>query len=255
VKIGQSIKIGYFKQEIDDLKDTMSVIGAVKEISEYINVGVGRERYLTPRDLLDKFLFPRSQHSALISTLSGGERKRLALIRVLMSNPNVLLLDEPTNDFDMQTLNAFEEYLDDFMGVLIIVSHDRSFLDRTVEFIYAFDGLGNIKQYPGNYSYYLEQKEQNKRSNGEQSTRGEEYKKSRVKVKTKLSYHDQREYDELENLIPKLEKEHSELEQKIYSGEESDYIRLQEMSNLLHELSERIESASNRWLELADSID
>lgn len=255
VKIGQSITIGYFKQEIDDLKDTMSVIGAVKEISEYINVGVGRERYLTPRDLLDKFLFPRAQHGALISTLSGGERKRLALIRVLMANPNVLLLDEPTNDFDMQTLNAFEEYLDDFMGVLLIVSHDRSFLDRTVKFIYAFDGLGNIKQYPGNYTYYLEQKEQNKRLSNEQSSKGEEYKKSRVKVKTKLSYHDQREHDELEKLIPQLEQERAALEKKVYSGEESDYTKLQELSNELHELTERIETVTNRWLELADSID
>lgn len=255
VKIGQSIKIGYFKQEIEDLKDNMSVIGAIKEISEYINVGVGRERYLTPRDLLDKFLFPRSQHGALISTLSGGERKRLALIRVLMSNPNVLLLDEPTNDFDLQTLSAFEEYLDDFLGVLLIVSHDRSFLDRTVEFIYAFDGLGNIKQYPGNYSYYLEQKELNKRASNEQSSKGEEYKKSRIKVKTKLSFHDQREYDALENLIPQLEEERDALEKKIYSGEESDYTKLQELSNVLHELTERIETATHRWLELADSID
>lgn len=254
VEIGGSAKIGYFRQEIIDLKPGMSVAGSLKEIAEFIDVGEGRDRYLTTRDMLDMFNFPRYQHSSLISTLSGGERRRLALVRVLMANPNVLLLDEPTNDFDLQTLTALEEYLDDFYGVLIIVSHDRAFLDRTVNFILSFDGEGNIKEYPGNYSNYLEKKEAELRNQNRDRVKVE-VKQEKNKIKKKLAYMEQREYDELNLKIPQLEKAKSDLEDILSKGDISDYNKLAELSQKLNQLNEEIDISTMRWLELEDSIE
>lgn len=258
VEIGASAEIGFFHQEIKDLNPTQSVIGSLKEIAEYIDVGIGRDRYLTTRDLLDRFAFPRSQHSALISTLSGGEKRRLALCRVLMSNPNVLLLDEPTNDFDLQTLAALEEYLDDFLGVLLVVSHDRSFLDRTVQFIWAFDGAGNIKEYPGNYTHYLEKKEAEKRLKTKEDNR-ENVKKTEKKntqaVKTKLSYIEQREFDEIERELPKLEEEKLLLEQKIMEVDVTDYKEIERISIEIDRLNQSIDAYLERWIELQETLE
>ncbi|MDT8324564.1 MAG: ABC-F family ATP-binding cassette domain-containing protein, partial [Bacteroidota bacterium] len=159
VKIGSSVRIGYFRQENTDFDPSKSVVATLREVAEYIDTGVGRDRYLSATDMLKKFHFPHRKQGALVGTLSGGERRRLALLMVLMNNPNVLFLDEPTNDFDLQTMSALEEYLSNFLGFLVIVSHDRMFLDRTVEYIYSFDGEGHIRQYPGNYSAYLERRE------------------------------------------------------------------------------------------------
>ena len=273
VEIGASADIGYFHQEIKNLNPTQSVSGALKEVAEYIDVGIGRDRYITVRDLLDKFAFPRYQHTSLISTLSGGERRRLSLCKILMANPNVLLLDEPTNDFDLQTLSALENYLDDFFGVLIIVSHDRSFLDRTVEFIWAFDGLGNIKEYPGNYTNYLEKKEESKkqqrRLNEELSKtikkslpaetkitqNNTQNKNNNTNVKKKLSYIEQRELEKLEIEIPELELEKHKLEQELSSINVSEYKILEEKSLALDQLIEKIDSMTYRWLELLEKIE
>jgi ATP-binding cassette subfamily F protein uup len=256
VKIGTSIKIGYFKQEVDDLKPEMSVLGAVKEIGEYIKTGIGKERFLTAQNLLDKFKFPRVQHKALIRTLSGGEKRRLALIRLLMGNPNVLLLDEPTNDFDLETLTALEEYLDNFYGVLISISHDRAFLDRTVNFIYAFDGKGHIKQYPGNYSFYLEKKEEEKRKKATgNSEKKAKAKSASDKPQKKLSYMDQREYDNLEKLIPELEEKKEAMEEELHKIDPGDYKLIQEKSEELQKLTDEIDEASMRWLELAEKVE
>ncbi|MFM7156440.1 MAG: ATP-binding cassette domain-containing protein, partial [Bacteroidota bacterium] len=155
VTIGDTVSIGYFDQEVRTLKEQLTVIGNLREIAEYIDTGLGKDRYITAKELLDRFQFPAKQHHSFVHTLSGGEKRRLAMLMALMSNPNVLMFDEPTNDFDIATLTALEEYVEHFKGVLLIVSHDRSFLDRTVETIYAFEGE-NIKEYPGNYSAYLE---------------------------------------------------------------------------------------------------
>lgn len=251
VKIGASIKIGYFRQEIKDLKDDQSVIGALKEIAEYIDVGIGRDRYLSIRDMLNKFLFPTKQHNALISTLSGGEKRRLALIRVFMNNPNVLLLDEPTNDFDIQTLNALEEYLQDFYGTLIIVSHDRAFLDKTVNFIWAFDGKGEIKEYPGNYSDYLTTIES--QNNNIAPIENITIKNTKTpKQKNKLSYIEQLELEQITKEIETLEKEKFEIEQKINSGTTKDYKELETLSIRLDELIKVIDQKTERWLELEE---
>lgn len=258
VKQGASAKIGFFRQEITDIKDTQSVISVLRDVAEYIDVGIGRDRYLSCRDLLDKFLFPRNRQSTLVGTLSGGERRRLALLRVLMANPNVLLLDEPTNDFDLQTLSAFEEYLDDFYGVLIIVSHDRAFLDRTVDFIYQFDGKGNIKQFPGNYSAYLEKKEALTKRLQEQNenSSGEKYQKPKgEQIKKKLSFMEKREYDELTARIEVLEQNINLLKRELSDGLNTDYKVLQSKSEELINLESELDSAMARWLELEESIE
>jgi ATP-binding cassette subfamily F protein uup len=256
ILIGNSVDFGYFQQEIKDLKDDMNVISAVKEIAEYINVGEGKDRYLTSRDLLDKFLFPREQHKALIKTLSGGEKRRLALVRMLMNNPNVILLDEPTNDFDIQTLNAFEDYLDDFLGTLLVVSHDRAFLDRTVEFIYRFDGNGNIKEYPGNYSNYLEKREKEiseAKKNRIEKTKPSQ--KPKNNIKKKLSYKEQKLYDKLELEIPALEEKKNKIIEMLNSGDITDYRELEKLSIEQQKLSDEIDEKTMQWLELEDSLE
>lgn len=258
VKHGASTKIGLFAQENAELKESQSVLGTLREVADFIDVGTGRDRYLTSKDLLNKFLFPTNRHNSLIGTLSGGERRRLMLLRVLMDNPNVLLLDEPTNDFDIPTLNALEDYLDDFYGTLIIVSHDRSFLDRTVNFIFAFDGKGNIKEYPGNYSAYLEKIEAIKQEKTllNSSNRENSIRKDRVSDSPKkLSYNEQREFDSLEKSIPALEKEKLDLHELLYSGKITDYKVLEEKSHYLQRLEEGIETATMRWLELSEKIE
>ncbi|MFC2131892.1 ATP-binding cassette domain-containing protein [Bacteroidota bacterium] len=257
IKVGPTIKIGYFKQESTELKENQTVIGSLKEIAEYIDVGEGRDRYLTARDLLERFLFPHKQHNAFISTLSGGERRRLQILRVLMANPNVLFLDEPTNDLDIPTLHALEDYLENFYGVLLVVSHDRAFLDRIVNEIYAFDGKGNIKEYPGNYSYYLEQKEKNKLElAGRQiSQKHIQYmEEKQKKQQQKLSYKAQLEYNRLEKEIPELEEKKTQLEELLNSGEITDYTELEIKSKELVELESKIEDALLRWMELGEKV-
>jgi ATP-binding cassette subfamily F protein uup len=255
LKIGASSNIGYFTQDSSELKPTQSVIGTLREVAEYIDVGVGRDRFLTARDLLNKFLFPHRQHSAFVSTLSGGERRRLQILRMLMNNPNVILLDEPTNDLDIHTLNAFESYLDDFYGVLLVVSHDRAFLDRTVNFIWAFDGKGGIKEYPGNYSNYLEKKEQEeklKRSYSSSSKKANSWKDASQKKPNKLSYKDQLELEKLESIIPEMEKKKSYLEEQMNSGSISDYVELENMSKELVDLELKLDDLTMKWLEISE---
>lgn len=253
IKFGTNIKIGYFKQENIDLKDNKTVIGTLKEIAEFIKVGEGRDKYLTTRDMLDKFLFPREQHNSYIATLSGGEKRRLALLTVLMDNPNVLLLDEPTNDFDIKTLAALEEYLDNFLGVLLVVSHDRSFLDRTINTIYSFEGNSVIKEFPGNYTNYLEKKE--KQSTNISTKKEKTDTRPKNTVKKKLSYKEQIEFNDIENKLPVIEEEKSGLENKLNSGEITDYKKLEELSEELLKINIQIDQLTERWIELSESIE
>ena len=258
LKLGDSIKIGYYRQEITDLKENQSVIASLREIADYIDCGVGRDRYITPRELLLKFNFPLEQHSSLVETLSGGERRRLALIRMLIANPNVIFLDEPTNDLDIPTLTALEEYLDDFYGVLLIVSHDRAFLDRTVDFIWAFEDNGKVKEYPGNYSYYLQKKEeqqsQKRKDIADKPKPAELLRDNSNKTPKKLSYMDQREFDALEIEIPELENKKSELEKKISNIPHSDYKEIEAISLEINELVNSIDEKTMRWMELSEKI-
>lgn len=252
IKIGDTIKIGYYKQELSELDENKTVLATLREIAEYIDCGVGRDRYLTARDLLNKFLFPPEQHNAYVSTLSGGERRRLALLKVLMQNPNVILLDEPTNDLDIQTLNSLEEYLEDFYGVLLIVSHDRAFLDKTVQFIFAFENNGKIKEYPGNYSYYLEHREipiteKSTKENIIQKTKSE----PRIK---KVSYKEQKEYENLFFEIEDLEKSKSLIEQKITTLGNHNFQEINKLYSELNNIILQINQKTERWLELDELI-
>lgn len=257
LKIGSTVKIGYFRQEINDLSEEQSVIGSLKEIAEFIDVGIGRERYLTPKDLLDQFLFSPNQHYSKVKTLSGGERRRLSLLRILMHNPNVLLLDEPTNDFDLDTLSALESYLDNFGGCLIVVSHDRSFLDRTVSFIYAFEEGGIIKQYPGNYSAYLERKEnavqaeKTEASNRKIELKPAPISKPKIENKRKLSYKEQRELEQIGKDIEKMEQEKADLT-SLLNSHGADYQKLMDASKRIGELTSLLETTMLRWMELTE---
>lgn len=255
VKIGETVKIGYFRQENTELAPRQTVIGALREIAEFIDVGVGRERYISARELLERFLFPHKQHGAFIETLSGGERRRLALLRILMDNPNVLMLDEPTNDFDIPTLSALEEFLGYFRGVLIIVSHDRSFLDKTVDFIYAFEN-GAIKQYPGNYTSYLEKLEQQvptpsvKNSPAADSRSQPE---SKPQTKPGLSYKEQKELSALEVTIAKIEEKIGELNAALNDPvAAADYKKMAETGGKLLQTEAELEAAMERWMELSE---
>ncbi len=259
VKIGATARIGYFRQESSDITPTLSVMAAVREVAEYIDTGIGRDRFLTAKDMLQRFNFAPNQYGALVSKLSGGERRRLGLLRVLMNNPNILILDEPTNDFDIQTLGALEDYLQFFHGALIIVSHDRAFLDRTVEFIYSFEpneeGLVHIKQYPGNYSDYLEKKEVRNDNAREEALReaakpSEQVPKPSSETPRKNKYQLTKERESLEKRIQALEQRKAELEAILSSGE-SDYKLLKERSDELAELLTTLDDITLQWLEMA----
>jgi ATP-binding cassette subfamily F protein uup len=221
---------------------------------------------ITASQMLERFLFSPNQQYAPINKLSGGERRRLFLLKVLMAAPNVLILDEPTNDLDVQTLSVLEEYLEDFNGCVIVVSHDRYFLDRTVDMVFSFESEGEVRLYPGNYTVYLEyKKEEVESETKEQSTKivpviAEAIEPSKPKPeakksqKSQLSYKEKREYEELETKIPKLEDEKAQIERTIYHNPPSSHIELQKLADRLAELTAAINQATDRWLELAERI-
>jgi len=263
VELGSTIHIGYFDQHSDDvnINEEQRVIDYLKNIAELVETSDGS--VITASQMLERFLFPPNQQYAPISKLSGGERRRLFLLKVLMSAPNVLILDEPTNDLDVQTLGVLEEYLEDFNGCVIVVSHDRYFLDRTVDVIFAFEDGGNIRQYPGNYSVYLDYKAAAETEEKEVKKTKEvsESKNSKPKIETpksepsrKLSFKEKREYEELENKIPEMEAEKEAVEKTLYNNPPSDFNELQKLTDKLAELTEAIDSATERWLELAERI-
>jgi ATP-binding cassette subfamily F protein uup len=264
VDIGSTIHFGYFDQHSDDLSlnPNQRVIDYLKSVAELVKTTDGE--VITAGQMLERFLFPPNQQFAPIAKLSGGEKRRLFLLRVLMQAPNVLILDEPTNDLDVQTLAVLEDYLEDFNGCVIVVSHDRYFLDRTVETIFAFEEEGALRQYPGNYSLYLEYKKAEQvRANQEET----ELKKSQpvasnsttVTVKQdsgskKLSYKEKREYEQLEQQIPQLEEEKAQLEAQLYQSPNGDFTELQNLTERLANLSESIDKKTERWLALAEKI-
>ncbi|MFB2935391.1 ABC-F family ATP-binding cassette domain-containing protein [Aerosakkonemataceae cyanobacterium BLCC-F154] len=261
VEIGSTIHIGYFDQHSDDvnINEEQRVIDYLKDVAELVETSDGS--VITASQMLERFLFPPNQQYAPISKLSGGERRRLFLLKVLMGAPNVLILDEPTNDLDVQTLGVLEEYLEDFNGCVIVVSHDRYFLDRTVDMIFAFESGGNLRLYPGNYSVYLdykaaaetEEKETKKPKEvcepNNQKSQVETPKSDRPR---KLSFKENREYEELETKIPEMEAEKEAVEKILYNNPPSDFNELQQLTDKLAELTEAIDSATERWLELAE---
>jgi ABC transport system ATP-binding/permease protein len=262
VEIGKTIHIGYFDQHSDHLlqalNESQRVIEYIKEVAEIVTTADGNK--ITASQMLEKFLFTPNQQYSPIHKLSGGEKRRLFLLQVLMEAPNVLILDEPTNDLDVQTLAILEDYLENFNGCVIVVSHDRYFLDRTVDFIFAIESGGNIRNYPGNYSVYLEHKKkasqeakqevaaqpkQNKAKNSN-NTKSADDKKNKS-----LSNFERREYNKLETQIAQLETDKNKLEKDLAINC-SDFNLVQELSNQLANLNHEIDTATERWLELAE---
>jgi ATP-binding cassette subfamily F protein uup len=262
---GSTIQIGYFDQHSDDLSDKgeIRVLNYLKETAELVKTADGQ--IITAAQMLERFLFPPDQQYAPLNKLSGGERRRLFLLKVLLEAPNVLILDEPTNDVDVQTLAVLEEYLEEFNGCVIVVSHDRYFLDRTVEKIFAFEQAGQIRQYPGNYSVYLdlrspdvpnEAPEKNGRSaekKAEAATKTEPDQGNSSKGRSrKLSYKEKRELEHLETHLPQWEEEKTALEKRLYENPPSGYSEVEKLSQKLADLSDQIDQGTERWLELSE---
>ena len=253
IEIGQTVHIGYYDQESRALNEEQRVIDYIKEVAEYVTTVDGTQ--ITAGQMLEKFLFQPAAQYSLIGNLSGGERRRLYLLRILMASPNVLLLDEPTNDLDIPTLIALEEYLDDFAGALIVVSHDRYFLDRTIENIFKFEGAGKIREFPGDYSAYLEitereasetEQAENRASNVVQTAVKEEKPKS-----DKLTFKEKRELETLEKEIPAHEKRLAEIAAELEKFA-TDSFKLAELFDEQQKIGARHEKDSERWLELSE---
>ena len=258
VDIGRTIHIGYFDQHSDELLSALNqnqrVIDYVHEVGTYVQTADGSQ--ISASQMLERFLFPGNQQYAPIHKLSGGEKRRLFLLRVLMSAPNVLILDEPTNDLDVQTLAVLEEYLEDFNGCVIAVSHDRYFLDRTVDFIFALEPGGTLRQYPGNYSVYLDIKQAEDTTAKQQAPDTKPRKPTTAKPTStrarRLSNYERRELAELEEKIPTLEAQKEELERLLYRQPPSDFTEVQQLSEQLAALNDDIDAATERWMELAE---
>jgi ABC transport system ATP-binding/permease protein len=249
---GETIKIGYYKQEGLAFREDQKVIDQIREVAEYIKMADGRE--ITVSNFLTQFLFPPAVQYNMVSKLSGGEKRRLQLMRVLVQNPNFLILDEPTNDLDIPTLNVLEEFLQNFGGCLLVVSHDRYFLDNVVDQTFAFEGDGFIKQFPGNYTdYKIWQEENLKLKAKEQNAKQVESKKeaSLVSDKKKRSFKEEKEFQDLEKEIAKLETQKAILTEKLSSGIE-DFDVLATVSKELELIIEQLETKELRWLELSD---
>lgn len=253
IEIGQTIKIGYYAQECD-MPDDKRVIDYIRDVAEIIDTTEGR---VTAARMLEKFLFSGEDQYGLVGKLSGGEKRRLNLCRVLMEAPNVLILDEPTNDLDIATLTILESYLDTFQGIVIAVSHDRYFLDRTMKRIFAFEGDGIIRQYEGNYSDYLLRKsveaEMGKEADGtgNETTADKKSTWDPGKRKLKFSYKEQKEYETIEQDIADMEQQIADLEASI-PNYASDFVKLQEINQKTEELKAALEEKMDRWMYLEE---
>ncbi len=251
--IGDTVNFGYFSQEGMKFNDQQRVIDVISDIADFIDYGGGK--HITASQLLQHFLFTPEQQYDYVYKLSGGERRKLYLCTVLMRNPNFLVLDEPTNDLDIQTLEVLEEYLQDFPGCVIIVSHDRFFMDKIVDHLLVFQGEGEIKDFPGNYSQFREwQQLKPKEENNAKTVASEEKKEKREFVgeqRRKKTYKEKREFEQLEKDIAALEAEQQQIEQELCSGNLS-IEQLTEKSKRLPIIKEELEEKEMRWLELSE---
>jgi len=256
VEIGKTIHIGYFDQHSESLiaDENQRVIEYLKEEGEFVKTAEGIQ--ISASQMLERFLFPSNQQYLPIHKLSGGEKRRLFLLRVLLSAPNLLILDEPTNDLDVQTLAVLEEYLEDFNGCAIVVSHDRYFLDRVVDKIFAFETGGNLRQYPGNYSVYLDfkktEEEEQQQSAAPEKKTVKERKPANNSKPRRLSNWERQEFEQLEEKIAKLEAEKAEVEKTLYNSPPGKVTQVQELYQQLSQLNGAIDSATDRWMELAE---
>jgi ATP-binding cassette subfamily F protein uup len=253
VEIGQTVHVGYYDQESRALNEEQRVIDYIKETAEYVTTVDGAS--ITASQMLEKFLFPPAAQYSFIANLSGGERRRLYLLKILMAQPNVLLLDEPTNDLDIPTLIALEEYLDDFAGALVVVSHDRYFLDRTIDSVFKLDGAGKVREFPGDYTAYLEIATREAQENAETraSTRvvNQTSEKPERSKSQKLTFNEKRELDALLTEIPETERRLAEIDSELVQFA-TDAYKLNELVLEQQKLNEQLERSIERWAELAD---
>lgn len=255
IVIGDTIKFGYYTQKGIQPKEGQKVIEVIREFGDFIPLKKGRQ--ISAQQLLERFLFNRKKQYDFVEKLSGGERKRLYLCTVLIQNPNFLILDEPTNDLDIITLNVLESFLLDFPGCLIVVSHDRYFMDKIVDHLFVFKGNGVIDKFPGNYSDYRAYEGSKTIALREQKSTVEKTEKTSWKVKdntNKLSYNEQKEYNKLEKEIQKLEEEKGKL-QALFTDENLSGDKINSISIELGELNNSIEEKTERWFELGSILE
>lgn len=251
IVIGETVVFGYYSQELMEVDPDMKVIDVVREVAEFIPLEKGRQ--LSAAQLLERFLFPRDMHYHFVHKLSGGERRRLKLLRVLMLNPNFLILDEPTNDLDIFAMAVLEEYLRLFQGSLIVVSHDRYFMDKMVDHLFVFQGAGKIKDITGNYHSYRTALQQNQREQ-KQTPKTEiplVQKSEQSEKKRKMSFKEKQEFEQIEKELPLLEQEKELLSAELSSGTLSNELLLEKGARL-GQVVEQIDEFTMRWLELSE---
>ncbi|MFM8348560.1 MAG: ABC-F family ATP-binding cassette domain-containing protein [Bacteroidota bacterium] len=250
---GLTTKFGYFRQETADLNPSHRLIEEVKEIAEFITLSDGSQ--VSASKFLDQFLFPPEKQYTFIEKLSGGEKKRLQLLKVLVANPNFLILDEPTNDFDIETLNVLEEFLENFSGCLLLVSHDRYFMDRLVDQLFVFEGDGKIRVFNGNYSDYREELAEAESKPAPAPVRQQETQQpsTPAPAKKKVSMADRKELDTIQAAIDTLEQEEKKLTAELNDGT-GDHLRLNELAKAIGEINAEIEKKTARWMELEEKI-
>ena len=253
IVIGDTVVFGYYSQDLIKVDDDFKVIDVVKEVAEYIPLEKGKQ--LSAAQLLERFLFPRDMHYNFVHKLSGGEKRRLKLLRVLMSNPNFLILDEPTNDLDIFVMAVLEDYLRNFQGCLIVVSHDRYFMDKMVDHLFVFEGQGKLKDIVGNYTDFRKKQQETKRED-----KAAEAKKQEAEViydlptsKRKLTFKEKIEFEQIEKKMEQLENEKATLSEQISSGSWTNN-ELVELGEKLGGVVTEIEKMTERWMELAEFI-
>jgi len=253
IVIGDTIQIGYFAQEAEDMNENQRVIDYIKDVAEYVPTKDGR---ITASQMLERFLFDGNLQYTPIGKLSGGEKRRLYLCKVLMESPNILILDEPTNDLDIPTLTILEDYLDSFNGIIIAVSHDRYFLDNLVDRIFAFEGEGVLRQYEGGYTDYLEAKQRyateniTKQTDNKKSNNKDDWKQNRP-TKLKFSYKEQKEYETIDEDIAALEEKIENLDAEMIANA-TNSAKLSELMKAKEEAEKALEEKMERWVYLND---
>ena len=257
LSIGKTVRFGYYSQEGISFKENQRVIDAVRDIAEYIDLGNGQR--LSASQFLQNFLFsPKDQYN-YIAKLSGGERRRLYLCTVLMQSPNFLILDEPTNDLDILTLQILEEYLRSFKGCVIIVSHDRYFMDKVVDHLLVFKGNGQVKDFPGNYTQYRLWKQEQDEVAKAMATAQDKSKQNAYKAENqgnrmrKLSFKEKKEFEQLDADIAALEKEKADIGQSL-SGATLQPDQIVQLSKRLNEINQLLDEKTDRWLELSEFL-
>ena len=251
VVIGETVRFGYFSQEGLKFDEHQKVIDVVRDIAEYVDLGSGR--HLSASQFLQHFLFTPEQQYNYVYKLSGGERRKLYLCTVLMQNPNFLVLDEPTNDLDIVTLQILEEYLQDFPGCVIVVSHDRYFMDKVVDHLLVFKGQGEVKDFPGNYTQYREWMSLNPVDSDSQggSDKAKKTNDYHNDQRRRMTYKEKREFEQLEKDIAALESEKKQIEDALCGGVIS-VDKITKLSKRLPILNDEIDEKSIRWLELSE---